>query len=269
MIGRCLRRLCTSLPPPSSAAAAAAAAALPSSNPGSNTAIPAPATPVPSQQQTTTAAAASPAILSLGKVLQERDNHAVLKIVDAYSRFWDHIRFRKGWAVPPFQLKEVISMLQESAEYVVRIRRYLDETHPGMKMRQPDGQAQDALHSMTDAELKDPTKFIRRLVHANLKDALGYVEGLTEKAVDDMLQEMIRHRYYAKVQVEVLLHEVIGKVLNSSITSDKFWSRIFDAIGQNVYDPISKEEHELQKKKKEDEDKKKNDAVNEKPKEEK
>ena len=118
--------------------------------------------------------------------LSNADELKIDKLVDAYKGYWEHIRFRKGWAVPAFSFEDVEIPMGIAAEYVVRIRNELDKKNPGMKMRLVDGNAQTYLQNVTKSETQKET-FIRDLVHESLKDASGYVENLTKESVDSML----------------------------------------------------------------------------------
>ena len=121
--------------------------------------------------------------------LTSADEQQIDKIIDAYQAFWDHIRFRKGWAKPAFTYEDVEIPMGIAAEYVVRIRRELDKRNPGMKMRMVDGNAQTYLQNASKSDTEKET-FVRDLVHASLKDATGYVENLTKETVDLMLSKM-------------------------------------------------------------------------------
>jgi len=115
-------------------------------------------------------------------------------VVRSYGTYWDHIRFRKGWATPAFQPRDVEKHFQESAEYVVRIRRHLDSVNPGMKMRMLDGTAQTYLQQVTKEDVLNKPLFVNRLVHHTMQDAKGYVEGLSRQTVEDMISVMEKHR---------------------------------------------------------------------------
>lgn len=57
----------------------------------------------------------------------------------AYGDFWQQLRFRKGWAEPPFPRDQVLPMLERAAELVARIRADLDRRDTGFKLRMVDG----------------------------------------------------------------------------------------------------------------------------------
>lgn len=112
-------------------------------------------------------------------------------IAAAYSSFFDHISFRKGWKEPPFTLSEVGSAFESAARVVARVRvEVLDVRDPGFKIRQVEGCARDWMHSPECATLlhDDPKAFAEGLVHATFKDANGYVERLTHCEVDELVK---------------------------------------------------------------------------------
>lgn len=48
------------------------------------------------------------------------------RVREAYGDFWQHIKFRKGWAKPPFPQERADPFLREAAGLVVCIRSLLD-----------------------------------------------------------------------------------------------------------------------------------------------
>eukprot|EP01012_Entosiphon_sulcatum_P054981 TRINITY_DN762_c0_g3_i1.p1 TRINITY_DN762_c0_g3~~TRINITY_DN762_c0_g3_i1.p1 ORF type:complete len:726 (-),score=198.76 TRINITY_DN762_c0_g3_i1:281-2458(-) len=119
----------------------------------------------------------------------------VINVVEAYGHFWSNIKFTKGWATPPFKREEVEDLLHQAAEYVVRIRNHLDAKDASMKMRVRDGSAQEYFWGIDWDPAEDPRRFVVELVHATLKDARGYVEGLSEPLVNEYIAEI--DDYYA------------------------------------------------------------------------
>lgn len=112
------------------------------------------------------------------------------EILAAYSDFFDHISFRKGWKTPPFSKADSKSAFATAACVVARARvEILDVRDPGFKLRQVDGSARDWMHSPDLGQVlqKDPRQFIAGLVHATFQDAKGYVEGLAESEVNGFL----------------------------------------------------------------------------------
>lgn len=120
-----------------------------------------------------------------------RDWHPEAKaVVAAYEDFFNHISFRKGWKDPPFTREEAIDSFQSAARVVACVRvLILDSRDTGVKIRQVEGSARDWMHSPECGSLlrDKPNQFIEGLVHATLKDANGYVEGLTEQEVGQFL----------------------------------------------------------------------------------
>ncbi|KNH03962.1 BAG domain containing protein [Perkinsela sp. CCAP 1560/4] len=126
---------------------------------------------------------------STGRHWTDDDERKKEKIIDAYRAYWEHIRFRKGWAKPAFLYEDVRIPMDIAAEYVVQIRKILDKRSPGMKMRMIDGNAQQYLQGITEKDTRVET-FIRDIVHSSLKDATGYVERLDKKLVDNFLAQI-------------------------------------------------------------------------------
>eukprot|EP00296_Roombia_truncata_P007548 JP445989.1.p1 GENE.JP445989.1~~JP445989.1.p1 ORF type:complete len:623 (-),score=66.96 JP445989.1:370-2238(-) len=114
---------------------------------------------------------------------------AATQVLDAYNDFFNHIKFRKGWAVAPFKQSHVQPLLEEAAEYVAEIRAKLDAANPEFKMRLVDGAAKEFLWSVDYDPLQLPRKFVDELTHASFCDANGYVEGLTKERIDQYLLE--------------------------------------------------------------------------------
>lgn len=133
---------------------------------------------------------------------------AIERVEGAYLGYFDHIRFRNKWAEPQFSKMSVRPMFQEAAEYVIRIRQYLDVHNSEAKLRMVDGNAQQFLHSEEAGMLlKRPNEFVRQLVHASFKEAVGsYVEGLTSAVIDSFLSELVEHRFNPR---QHLLHIVL------------------------------------------------------------
>eukprot|EP01012_Entosiphon_sulcatum_P048311 TRINITY_DN667_c1_g3_i1.p1 TRINITY_DN667_c1_g3~~TRINITY_DN667_c1_g3_i1.p1 ORF type:complete len:653 (-),score=104.42 TRINITY_DN667_c1_g3_i1:9-1967(-) len=122
--------------------------------------------------------------------LSLKDRADILSLVEAYGWFWRNLRFHPELAQRAFSKEEVEPLLTEAAEYVVRIRKELDERSPGVKLRLRDGSAQQFLWHQADMgadPASDPQVFVRHLVHATFKDANGYVEGLSEARVDELM----------------------------------------------------------------------------------
>lgn len=130
--------------------------------------------------------------------LSERDFDAIDKIYDAFMEYFNHIKFRKGWDKPKFEKDAVDPYLREAAEYVFRVRQYLDRGRPGEPtLRMLDGDSQKFLHSETAAKLvkEDGAAFVTHIVHAALSDAKGYVEGLNSDAINVLVTRLQKHRY--------------------------------------------------------------------------
>jgi hypothetical protein len=120
------------------------------------------------------------------------------KVFDAYRDHWRQLRFRRGWSSAAFELEGCEQVLDTAATITVRIRDVLDALNPCVKLRQVDGSARvflaHARRSPNPALLQYcdqqgyVASFVRSLVHHSLRDANGYVEGLTEARVDELLE---------------------------------------------------------------------------------
>lgn len=64
-------------------------------------------------------------------------------VLAAYGDFWTQLRFRKGWAEPPFSREDVLPMLERASEIVACIRSELDKLDQGFKLRMIDGRSVD------------------------------------------------------------------------------------------------------------------------------
>jgi len=121
--------------------------------------------------------------------LTSEDKQKILAVKNAYSSFWDHIKFKKGWAKPCISKEEVDHLLNEAAKIVVRIRKEMDKEDPTFKLRMLEGNAREYLWTVTRHCKHNPQKFIRDIVHATFKDANGYVEGLTAEKIDQLIEK--------------------------------------------------------------------------------
>ena len=164
--------------------------------------------------------------------MTDDDQREVQRIATALGAYFDHIRFRKGWEAPAFKPDEVRPCFDEAAETVWRIRHALDvrckrgdaggaaAAAAGAStpvLRQLDGAAQLWLHTaeatgaFTRSEASNRDEFVRRLVHAMLRDARGYVEGLTEADVDIFFHALRQHRFDPAVHVQSILRELAAR----------------------------------------------------------
>jgi hypothetical protein len=112
------------------------------------------------------------------------------RVFEGYLGFWEHIKFKKGWAVPPFTRDQVEDVLREAAGIVVRIQTVLDQRNPGIKIRMLGGQAREYMHSFTDVP-HDKEEFLRNIVHETFKDANGYIESNAHE-IDAFFEEIRR-----------------------------------------------------------------------------
>jgi hypothetical protein len=179
------------------------------------------------------------------RALTESEQSDIDRLASAYGEgYFGHIRFRKGWAEPQFKREEVDGAFTEAAQIVQRIRLALDERNKASGgatvLRQLDGEAQVYLHkpeAATDFRQKigsaatasssgvessgsgsSPSastaveiaheRFIRALVHATLRDAKGYVEGLTKRDVEIFIDAVTRHRFDPSTHFAHVLQQI-------------------------------------------------------------
>eukprot|EP01114_Cavostelium_apophysatum_P013772 TRINITY_DN3411_c0_g1_i7.p1 TRINITY_DN3411_c0_g1~~TRINITY_DN3411_c0_g1_i7.p1 ORF type:complete len:740 (+),score=249.18 TRINITY_DN3411_c0_g1_i7:190-2409(+) len=121
--------------------------------------------------------------------LSSKQAQASREVRDSYNDFWNNIKFRRGWESPLVDMNQVSPLLDEAAEIVVRIRSYLDEKDPSIKMRMRDGSAREYLWEWQHGDgetspMDNPEEFVNEMVHWTFRDANGYVEGLTEEELD-------------------------------------------------------------------------------------
>ena len=198
----------------SQVAVPSASAAPPSRVPKTpNPAVPEPSGTAVSSPATTTAAstpAAAHPPVALCRHLSSKELDDVSRLHSQYLTYFDHIRFRKGWAEPAFQTEDVTELFREAADYTVRIRKLLDERTVEAKLRSLDGQAQLWLHAGkgVPSPLADPGRFVRELVHNTFQDARGYVEGLKRTDIEKLLDDLAEHRYNPSWHLAHLLTEV-------------------------------------------------------------
>jgi hypothetical protein len=130
-------------------------------------------------------------------VLEGSDWAEVDKVTEAYNSYFDHIRFRKGWAKPTVDKQRAQAPFREAAEYVVRIRKHLDQQRNEPVLRVRDGNAQAFLHSeaCTPDLVKNQNRFVAALVQNTFQEAVGYVEKLNEPQVNRYLEELVEHRF--------------------------------------------------------------------------
>ena len=99
------------------------------------------------------------------KPLNSKQIHDKIAVKNAYSDFWNHIKFKKGWETPRIKLHEVSGLLDEAAEIVVRIRSALDSSNSLFKVRMIDGSARELLWDKClereDDALENKDEFIR------------------------------------------------------------------------------------------------------------
>ena len=128
-------------------------------------------------------------VVSHGPALSGDEARKAEEIEAAYADFFEHISFRKGWKACPFRKRDVDVLFHKAAVAVSCIRsRELDGD--SLTLRQTDGSARDWMMDAHDPVL-NPRAFVDGLVHATFLDGNGYVEGLTEQRVDELLDDFV------------------------------------------------------------------------------
>eukprot|EP01064_Diplonema_japonicum_P029217 TRINITY_DN4661_c0_g1_i1.p1 TRINITY_DN4661_c0_g1~~TRINITY_DN4661_c0_g1_i1.p1 ORF type:complete len:466 (+),score=102.62 TRINITY_DN4661_c0_g1_i1:47-1399(+) len=123
----------------------------------------------------------------------QKSDHASA-IQQSYLQYWDHIRFRKGWATPQFTSDSVKGLLQDAADHSAAIYEYLDSSNTEPRLRKRGGEAIAFLSGVSYDPIDHPDRFIRELVHSTVSDASGYVEGLTTSKIDELMNAQNKHR---------------------------------------------------------------------------
>eukprot|EP01063_Lacrimia_lanifica_P032527 TRINITY_DN5567_c0_g3_i1.p1 TRINITY_DN5567_c0_g3~~TRINITY_DN5567_c0_g3_i1.p1 ORF type:complete len:542 (+),score=226.53 TRINITY_DN5567_c0_g3_i1:51-1676(+) len=131
-------------------------------------------------------------------------------IHESYLEFWDHIRFRKGWATPPFMPDAVQGELGAAAKISAEIMKTVDERKNGPSFRKRGGESVAFLSGVQYNPEEHRPKFVRELVHSTLSDARGYIDGLTEELVDKEIARLNAKEQVAAVagKVESVMEEV-------------------------------------------------------------
>ena len=126
------------------------------------------------------------------------EQYGVIPIFDAYCEYFNHIRFRNGWAKPAFSKAFVTPSFRDAAECVFLIRKFLDEMNAKSRkgegpsvLRMLDGNAQTFLHSPEATKKLSLGRwpFAAAVVHETMKDSKGYVEGLDEPTVEILAEK--------------------------------------------------------------------------------
>lgn len=168
--------------------------------------------------------------VGLIRKLRSEDFDEIRRVYDAYCNYFNNIKFRNGWETPRFDREKCKENWTTAAEYVVRIRRILDERNPGQKLRMKDGAAQEFFFAPSTKQLGDGTSFdfMIALVHATLRDAMGYVEGLTRAQVSDFVRVISEYRFNPKIHALHVLGEV-DAMLQHTVMRDNLPAAVMEA----------------------------------------
>ena len=165
------------------------------------------------------------------------------KIYGAYREYYNHIKFRNKWEEPviPQNDEFATELLHEAADICARIRARLDEENPSTKLRQADGSAQiffnspecGTLYAAAKAEEDSndtnnntsPSHFHRRefikcVVLATFKDAMGFVEGLTKSKVERYFADISDFGFNPSAHVQHLLFEMLASAEVARLSFD-------------------------------------------------
>ena len=128
--------------------------------------------------------------------LAHRQQRLAEDIYQSYLSFWDHIRFRKGWATPRFEVGDVDGLLERAADHAGHILADMEhrreQSGEGAMLLQRGGDSTAFLMGVEYDPLESEganTRFVRELVHSTLCDATGYVQGLTSDVIDAKIRE--------------------------------------------------------------------------------
>ena len=115
------------------------------------------------------------------------------KLAKGYAGFFNHVTLRKKWRSVPFVLADVQPYFTAAAPIVVALRGELDVIREGIGLRMLAGSSHELLWAWGESKqavstaatsAEEQQALTSALVHETLKDANGYVEGLTESTVN-------------------------------------------------------------------------------------
>ncbi|KAH8061921.1 hypothetical protein JL722_3878 [Aureococcus anophagefferens] len=148
------------------------------------------AAPAPDEAPAADEAAASDEDASVDLTRRRRTRAAAAAdVASAYGDYFGHIRFARGWETAPFRREDAAPLFDTAALACALIRsRELD----GARSRsgRPTG-PRDWFHGDAPDPVAAPRQFVDGLVHATFQDGAGYVEGLDERRVDELLDEYV------------------------------------------------------------------------------
>ena len=119
------------------------------------------------------------------------ERRAAADVASAYGDYFGHIRFARGWETAPFRREDAAPLFDTAALACALIRSRELGGGRAFTLRQTDGSARDWFHGDAPDPVAAPRQFVDGLVHATFQDGAGYVEGLDERRVDELLDEYV------------------------------------------------------------------------------
>ena len=119
------------------------------------------------------------------------ERRAAADVASAYGDYFCHIRFARGWETAPFRREDAAPLFDTAALACALIRSRELGGERAFILRQTDGSARDWFHGDAPDPVAAPRQFVDGLVHATFQDGAGYVEGLDERRVDELLDEYV------------------------------------------------------------------------------
>ena len=119
------------------------------------------------------------------------ERRAAADVASAYGDYFGHIRFARGWETAPFRREDAAPLFDTAALACALIRSRELDGEGAFTLRQTDGSARDWFHGDAPDPVAAPRQFVDGLVHATFQDGAGYVEGLDERRVDELLDEYV------------------------------------------------------------------------------
>eukprot|EP00727_Mastigamoeba_balamuthi_P009348 m51a1_g5035 hypothetical protein (799) ;mRNA; f:373864-376541 len=131
--------------------------------------------------------------------LQEQEKRTLL---EAYADFWRNTAFSKGYNAPRCSKEDIDALLDEAADYVVRIR---GEAPPGgSPLRVPEGSAYEMLWNLDHHPNSAPAAFVLELVRATLSSGGRLQCGLSDADVERRVGQLRGRRALGPTAAETL-----------------------------------------------------------------
>lgn len=122
------------------------------------------------------------------------------ELVQRYKSFWEKTKYMKGWMKPIVEKNQVIDLLEEAAEIVIRIKAAIGKLNdhkntlaPKKKVSKVNSSLGTAHEYLWNLELdltdKNNEQFIHGIVHATFSNTGGYFYGLSRPILDDAIKQ--------------------------------------------------------------------------------